>query len=204
VRRGALAILATLALSGCATSPRSPVPAVLPDPQAIPHWSASGRLALSAGGEGGGGAFVWEQREQTSQLDLRGPFGAGAVRVVATPDSLAVADGAGRSVDADAARAELQSRLGTELPWVSLRYWMMGVPDPDQPAEVTDAAAAPWRVIEQAGWRIGYDAFTTATGLSLPQRFTATRGDVRVRVIVDIWSVPSGPPGAAPQSVPGP
>jgi outer membrane lipoprotein LolB len=204
VRRGALAILATLVVAGCATPPRSPGTAVRPDPQALAYWSASGRLALSAGGEGGSGAFVWEQRDQTSQLDLRGPFGAGAVRVLATPDSLVVADGAGRSVDADAARAELQARLGAELPWVSLRYWMLGVPAPDQPAEVTDAAAAPWRVIEQAGWRIGYDAFTTATGLSLPQRFTATRGDVRVRVIVDTWSVPTGPPDAAPRSDPGP
>jgi outer membrane lipoprotein LolB len=109
-----------------------------------------------------------------------------------------VADGAGRSVDAEAARAELQARLGAELPWVSLRYWMLGVPAPDQPAEVTDAAAAPWRVIEQAGWRIGYDAFTTATGFTLPQRFTATRGDVRVRVIVDDWSLRPARSGAAP------
>jgi outer membrane lipoprotein LolB len=204
VRRGALAILATLALAGCATPQRSPDPAERPDPKALAYWHASGRLALSAGGEGGSGAFVWEQREQTSQLDLRGPFGAGALRVVATPDSLSVADGAGRSVDAGAAQAELQSRLGAELPWVSLRYWMLGVPAPDEPAEVTDAAAAPWRVIEQAGWRIGYDAFTTATGLSLPQRFTATRGDVRVRVIVDAWSVPPGPSRAAPRSDPEP
>ena len=78
-----------------------PEPPCDPIRRRLPYWSASGRLALSAGGEGGSGAFVWEQREQTSQLDLRGPFGAGAVRVVATPDSLAVADGAGRSVDAD-------------------------------------------------------------------------------------------------------
>lgn len=198
MNRAALATLATLALAGCATAPRSPGTAVRPDPQAIPYWNASGRLALSAGGEGGSGGFVWEQREQTSQLDLRGPFGAGAVRVVATPDSLSVADGAGRSVDAAAARAELQARLGAELPWVSLRYWMLGVPAPDQPAEVIDAAAAPWRVIEQAGWRIGYDAFTTTTGFTLPQRFTATRGDVRVRVIVDDWSLRPKASGAAP------
>jgi outer membrane lipoprotein LolB len=190
--RAAFAILATLVLAGCATPSRAPESAARPDPGVLRQWSASGRLALSAGGEGGSGAFTWEQRGEASQLDLRGPFGAGALRVVATPDSLSMADGAGRSLDAATARAELQSRLGADLPWTSLRYWMLGLPAPDQPAEVTDAAAAPWRVIEQSGWRIGYDAFTTATGLSLPQRFTATQGDVRVRVIVDAWSVPAG------------
>jgi outer membrane lipoprotein LolB len=192
VSRGALAILAALALAGCAAPLRGPETAPRPDPGAIQHWSASGRLALSAGGEGGSGAFVWEQHEQTSQLDLRGPFGAGALRIVSTPDTLSMADGSGRGLDAGAAQAELQARLGADLPWLSLRYWMLGVPAPDLPAEVTDAVTVPWRVIEQSGWRIGYDAFTTATGLSLPQRFTATRGDVRVRVVVDSWSVASG------------
>jgi outer membrane lipoprotein LolB len=198
VIRGALAILAALALAGCAAPLRGPETSRGPDPGAIQQWSASGRLALSAGGEGGSGAFIWEQRQQTSQLDLRGPFGAGALRIVATPDTLSMADGSGRGLDAGAAQAELQARLGADLPWLSLRYWMLGVPAPDQPAAVTDAEAAPWRVIEQSGWRIGYDAFTTATGLSLPQRFTATRGDVRVRVIVDSWSVVSGGPSREP------
>lgn len=201
MRRGAPAILVTLVLAGCATPTRAPEVSARPDPGAIQYWSASGRLALSAGGEGGSGAFVWEQHEQTSQLDLRGPFGAGALRVVATPDSLSMTDGAGRSLDAATARAELLARLGADLPWTSLRYWMLGLPAPDPPAEVTDAATAPWRVIEQSGWRIGYDAFTTATGLSLPQRFTATQGNVRVRVIVDAWSVPTG---VNPAARPGP
>jgi outer membrane lipoprotein LolB len=112
-----------------------------------------------------------------------------------------MADGAGRSLDAAKARAELQQRLGADLPWTSLRYWMLGLPSPDLPAQVTDSAAAPWRVIEQSGWRIGYDAFTTTTGMALPQRFTATQGDVRVRVVVDTWSVPAG---GAPDARPGP
>ena len=192
MRGRALAVLATLVIAGCATPSRAPESTARPDPGVLRQWSASGRLALSAGGEGGSGAFVWEQRDDTSQLDLRGPFGTGALRILATPDSLSMADGAGRNLDAAAARAELQARLGADLPWNNLRYWMLGVPAPDQPAEVTDAAAAPWRVIEQSGWRIGYDAFATTNGLSLPQRFTATQGEVRVRVVVDAWSVPAG------------
>ena len=199
--RRALAVLATLVIAGCATPSRAPESAARPDPGVLRQWTASGRLALSAGGEGGSGAFVWEQREDTSQLDLRGPFGTGALRILATPSSLSMADGAGRSLDAAMARAELQARLGADLPWSSLRYWMLGLAAPGEPAEVTDAAAAPWRVIEQSGWRIGYDAFTTATGMSLPQRFTATQGDVRVRVVVDDWSVPAG---GVPDVRPGP
>jgi outer membrane biogenesis lipoprotein LolB len=52
---------------------------------------------------------------------------------------------------------------------------------------VLEQAAAPWRVIEQAGWRLAYDSFAVVEGLNLPRRITAERGAVRVRVIVDAW-----------------
>jgi outer membrane biogenesis lipoprotein LolB len=73
---------------------------------------------------------------------------------------------------------------------------MRGVPAPDAPAQVSVADAPPWRVIAQAGWRIGYDAFVTTANGSLPQRFTASRDSVRVKVIIDTWAVPSGTPPA--------
>jgi outer membrane lipoprotein LolB len=176
-----------MALAGCATVPPPTEPAPSPDPAELQQWTARGRLALSAGEQGGSGSFVWAQDGSTSRLDLRGPLGAGGLQVVSSPDGLELSDGAGRSVDAEAARAALRARLGADLPLDSLPYWMLGVPAPEVPATVTDAEAPPRRVIEQAGWRIDYDAFTTAAGAALPQRFTATRENVRVKVIVDAW-----------------
>jgi len=188
-----MALAAVAALAGCATRPAAPTTSETVDPQRLEQWTAAGRLALASGGEGGSGAFTWQQQSATTRLDLRGPFGAGALQVVVTPDSLSVADGAGRALDAEAAKAELRARLGADLPWGSLRYWMLGVPAPDAPAEVTEAPAAPLRLIEQSGWSIGYDAFTPVGGLSLPRRLTATSGAVRVRVLVDQWTIaPAG------------
>jgi len=189
VRRAALALAAVAALAGCATRPVAPPTGATADPQRLEQWTAAGRLALATGDEGGSGAFTWQQQSATTRLDLRGPFGAGALQVVVTPDSLSVADGAGRALDAEAAKAELRARLGADLPWGSLRYWMLGVPAPDAPAEVTEASAVPLRLIEQSGWSIGYDAFTAVDGVTLPRRLTATSGAVRVRVLVDRWTL---------------
>ena len=86
----------------------------------------------------------------------------------------------------------MRARLGADLPWASLRYWMLGLPDPGSEAAVRNADAAPWRVIEQGGWQLRYDAFRAEQGLALPQRFSAERARLRVRVVVDRWS-----PGAA-------
>jgi outer membrane lipoprotein LolB len=185
-------LLAVLLLAGCAVPPRAPEGGMAPDPAALRQWSAVGRMAIAAGNEGGSGSFDWTQDDATTRLDLRGPLGAGAVRLVLTPDSFTLADGAGRVLDADAARSELEARLGADLPWNHLRYWMLGLAAPTDPAIVADAGVSPWRVIEQAGWRLAYDSFGVVQGINLPTRFSAQRGAVRVRVIVDTWS-----PGAA-------
>jgi outer membrane biogenesis lipoprotein LolB len=65
---------------------------------------------------------------------------------------------------------------------------MLGLAAPTDPAIVADAGVSPWRVIEQAGWRLAYDSFGVVQGINLPTRFSAQRGAVRVRVIVDTWS----------------
>ena len=193
----ACACVAALVLAGCAAPSRAPEGGAPPDPGALRQWTASGRMAIAAGNDGGSGSFDWEQDGATTRLDLRGPLGAGAVRLVMTPEALSLADGVGRVLDAEAARAELQARLGADLPWSHLRYWMLGLPAPGEEAVVRDGDAAPWRVIEQSGWHLAYESFVTAEGINLPQRFSAERTPVRVRVIVDVWS-PSGRSRATP------
>lgn len=188
MRRGGGALLAVLALAGCASAPRAPDGAAAPDPAALRQWAASGRMAIAAGEEGGSGSFTWQQDDSTTRLDLRGPLGAGAVRLTIAPGSLSLADGAGRVLDAAAAETELRARLGADLPWTSLRYWMLGLPDPGSEAAVRNAEAAPRRVIEQGGWQLRYETFRSEQGLVLPQRFSAERDALRVRVVVDRWS----------------
>lgn len=182
------ALLAVLVLAGCAAPPRAPEGGRAPDPVALRQWTAAGRMAIAAGNEGGSGSFAWTQDDATTHLDLRGPLGAGAVRLVVTPDSFTLADGTGRVFDAEAARIELEARLGADLPWNHLRFWMLGLAAPTDAATVADSGAAPWRVIEQAGWRLAYESFGVVQGINLPSRFSAERGAVRVRVIVDTWS----------------
>lgn len=177
------------ALGGCAVAPVAPPPVVPVDPAAFPQWTASGRLALAANGEGGSGSFTWEQRNDATTLSIRGPLGAGAMQVLSDGQSLSVTDGEGRRLDTAETQALLRQRLGADLPWTDLRYWMLGVPSPRAPSSVADARQAPLRVIEQSGWTIGYDSFTPAAGTSLPGRFTATQGGVRLKVIVDDWRV---------------
>jgi outer membrane lipoprotein LolB len=87
-----------------------------------------------------------------------------------------------------AAHAELASRLGFDPPLSALRYWVLGVPDPAQPAsESLDAAQQRLSALTQEGWHVEYQSYGSAGGETLPARMTLRRDQVRVRLLVDDW-----------------
>ena len=189
--RRALALFACLTLAGCATPPRTAAPYVAPDPAAFPSWVASGRMAVAAHGDGGSGSFEWRQVGDVSTLSLAGPLGAGAMSVTIAGEEPSVVDGDGRTLGPEATREFLRRRLGTDLPWGELRYWMLGLPAPGTPSTIGEESEVAGRVIEQSGWRVDYSAYVSAGGASLPTRFTASAEGVKLKVMVDRWGGPS-------------
>ena len=192
-RAGIVLGVVALLLAGCAAAPVAPTPGGRSaDPQTLTQWTAKGRIALTAQREGGSGSFVWQQRSERTELAVRGPFGAGGLTVVTDGETLQVDDGSGRAIDGEAARLALEQRLGTKLPLAELRYWMLGVPAPEQGGPVQRATGAV-PGFTQGGWVVTYEAFRPAAGWSLPVRMTATTGDARVRIVVDDWQLPPMP-----------
>lgn len=178
---------------GCATAPVAPSGGVLPpNPDELSQWTAKGRLALTAQGEGGSGSFVWQQRSERTELAVRGPLGAGGISVVTDGERLQVDDGSGQPIDGEAARAALENRLGTRLPLGELRYWMLGVPAPDPHGAVQRATGAT-PGFTQGDWVVSYEEYRAAGRWSLPARLTATTPGARVRIVVDDWQLPPEP-----------
>lgn len=188
-----LAGAALVLLAACRTTP----PAVptspswqlrRPELQARAHFALKGRVAVAAGGQGFNATLRWAQEGQDSQVALEGPLGAGAVHISAQGDQLDIATANGARLANDAAHAELSARLGFDPPLASLRYWVLGVPDPGQPAaETLDEAHQRLARLEQDGWRIDYASYMAVGAEWLPGRLTLERADVRVKLIVDNW-----------------
>jgi outer membrane lipoprotein LolB len=186
------ALTCTLLAAGCATTPTaSPTAARSADPEQLTQWLAKGRIALSAQGEGGSGSFVWQQRSERTELTVRGPLGAGGIALVTDGESIELAEAGGQPLDGEAARAELERRLGVRLPLAELRYWMLGVPAPASsdsgPVQVA-TGAVPGFV--QGGWVVSYEELKPQAGWNLPSRLTATTSGARVRIVVDDWILP--------------
>ena len=188
--------VATVALSAmlaaCAATPRvAPLAGATVDPARVVDWSARGRMAIAFASEGGSGTFEWEQHATMTSLQVRGPLGAGALRIVADGEAVSVTDAEGRALDGTAARQRIRSRLGGDLPVLALRYWLLGLAAPGSAAQVIADGPESARSIEQDGWTIRYEPFTAVQGWSVPTRMTAASGEARIKVIVDDWQLPA-------------
>jgi outer membrane lipoprotein LolB len=156
--------------------------------QARAHFELKGRVAVAAGNEGFNADMHWLQQGDHSQLTLEGPLGVGATQISATGNELTLITSRGEHIGSDQAHAALVQRLGFDPPLPSLRYWILGVPDPAQPAtEELDASQQRLTALSQGGWHIGYADYAAAGGEMLPARLTLQRDNVRVRVLVDAW-----------------
>ena len=193
LRAGAAAVLC--ALAGCRTAPvtfpaLAPWEVRRPQLQAREHFDLSGRVAVATGHDGFNANLHWEQQGTRSQLMLEGPLGAGAVRISASGNDLDIVTARGEHVDRAAAHAELATRLGFDPPLPSLRYWILGVPDPAQPAtEELDQRQQRLQGLTQGGWHIDYTRYVAVGAESLPTRLTLKRDAVRVRLLVDDWQL---------------
>jgi len=198
MRGSALRFLAaaTLALAGCRTAPPLAVgPSAdwevrRPQLQAWEHFALRGRVAVATGDNGFNASLHWAQDGAHSQVILEGPLGSGGVRISATGDELDIVTARGEHINNETAHAELATRLGFDPPITSLRYWVLGVPDPAAPAtEALDPAQQRLTALTQGGWHIAYGSYVAVGAEALPQRLTLERDAVRMRLLVDNWQL---------------
>jgi outer membrane lipoprotein LolB len=192
IRALSLATLLAVALPACKTLPPAP-PENAPWEvrkaalQARDRFDLKGRVAVAVADQGFSAGLRWQQRGRQSQLALDGPLGVGGVRITSDGNSLKVQNSRGQQLDSEAAKQAIESSLGFEPPIPSLRYWVLGVPDPATPADETLDDSKRLATLKQDGWQIDYTAYTNVAGQSLPSKATLTREGVRVRLSVNEW-----------------
>jgi outer membrane lipoprotein LolB len=191
----ALAGLAlAVALAACQTVPVAPAPAVAwnvrrPALQNLGRFGLNGRVAVAVGKQGFNAGLRWMQAGALTSLALTGPLGAGGVQVTAQGGNLSVVTSSGKHLGDAQARAELQDKLGFEPPLTSLRYWVLGVPDPAAPASVQFDSQQRLASLTQGGWRVDYGSYMPVGAEWLPRLMTLRREGVRVRMVVDGWQL---------------
>jgi outer membrane lipoprotein LolB len=188
-------VLAVATLAGCRTAP----PKVIVGPGADAPWpeqrsaleqldryGLNGRVAVAANGQGFSASLRYAQQPRAANLSLDGPLGIGGLRLAIEGEDLEVTTSRGETLDGREARAELERRLGFELPLRELRWWLLGIPAPGE-AVVNAAESGEIRDFTQNGWRVSIASRAAGLGFSLPQRLTAERDGARLKLLVEHW-----------------
>ena len=188
-----LATLLALSFSACRTLPTStrvPWPEHRLALQALEHYGFNGQLAAATATEGFSAAIDWQQQGVDSAAQLRAPLGFGGAHLVFDGSQLQVTARNGSQVSGVAAREAMISMLGFEPPLGSLRYWLLGVPDPRAPGEETLDAAQRLAQLSQSEWQITYGDYVYAGAHWLPGLVTLRHADARLKVHIRHWQLP--------------
>jgi outer membrane lipoprotein LolB len=156
--------------------------------QARDRFELKGRVAVATGSEGFNARLRWTQDGKQTRMSLDGPLGTGGVQVTSDGSDVSIVTSRGERLDHEAARAELTNRLGFDPPLDSLRYWILGVPEPGHPAQESLDSQQRLSALEQNGWQIQYTDYMSVGGEWLPSKLTLQRLGVRLRVVVDGWN----------------
>jgi outer membrane lipoprotein LolB len=188
MRRLPAILSCALLLDACATTRPAPPPAAawehrVAELQSSGAWRLDGRAAVAVGAQGWQATLSWRQHGDSAQVHLAGPFGAGALEIERTPAGISL-NGAPPSDDV---LAQLQERLGFELPLDHLRFWLQGAPDPGAPFDLKRNDQDRALQLTQDGWSVDYDRYMPVNGDLLPARLVLSREGARVRVVVDRW-----------------
>ena len=196
-------------LAGCAGQPQRPS---MKDPaqiwharekvlRGITHWDLRGRIAVRTEEDGFNANFAWRQWGGNYHIHLSGPFGVAALTLAGNAEGVALRSDGKTAFHRGDAGALLLRQTGVRLPIDALRYWVRGIPQPGEKAEVSlDRRGRP-KELKQSGWRVGYQRYVRERGVELPAKMVVENRRVRVRLVIDRWILSSvSAPARAPKA----
>ncbi|MCU0936852.1 MAG: lipoprotein insertase outer membrane protein LolB [Gammaproteobacteria bacterium] len=156
----------------------------------LADWQAVGRLSVQSGEQAWHASLVWRQEADRYRIRLLGPLGQGGVEIAGGPDEVTLRTGTGGTYSAADPETLMRQRLGWWAPLRGLRYWLLGLDDPEA-GRVRAQLDAEGRLasLSQDGWDVRYLGYLAAEPVALPARVELERNDLRAKVVVSRWDL---------------
>lgn len=189
-------------LAACATQPTSLPPVADPDKAwqdrqervgAIDTWSLAGRVAITSPEDSWNARLRWRQSGEDYTIRLSGPLGQGAAELSGNRDGVTLRTADKETYSAQDPEALLLQTLGWRLPLAGLRYWVLGVAEPQ--ASLTSLDLNEWgraQAFEQSGWQVRYMNYGPVDDLQMPTKLYLDTAQLSARLVVSRWDLGSG------------
>ena len=187
-------LFALFVLTACSTQRSVTLPDIS-DPDiryavlaALDEWEFAGRIGVSAGSEGFNGKIWWRQDGTVYRARISGPLGVGTVFINGNRGDMTITDNDGVATQLENAEIELRNRYGWTIPVESLRYWVLGVRDPELLSSGHQDEQGRISRFSQGSWSVNISEYREAAGQEMPRRLSAVSGEVKVRMVIDEWT----------------
>lgn len=185
-RRLLVAAGACLVLAACAPlAPMGDIAAARRS--ALPAFLLEGRLSASDGQQAATGRVEWQHAPGADSLTLITPLGQVAAQLDSDAGGARLVSADGRRLQAASADLLLPQVLGIEVPVARLALWVQAAPDDAGEVRLRDAHGRPALLVDH-GWRIDYRSYADDSPHALPARIDISRGDTRLRLVIDSWT----------------
>jgi len=150
----------------------------------LEHWSLEGRLALTGQNDSWSANISWRHSPGAEKIKLSGPLGQGAV-AISLIGNIVTIDRGGDDVQSSTQPEEfINQQLGMFVPVRSLRYWVLGLPEPSRPYKDTNAG------FNQAGWLSEYKQMQSVNNDgAMPHKMMVMNNQVKLKLIIDRWDL---------------
>jgi outer membrane lipoprotein LolB len=145
------------------------------------RWSFEGRLALTGKNDSWSASINWGHRPDDENIKLSGPLGQGATVIQLTGDLVTIDRGDGQAQSSTQPEEFINQQLGMFVPVRSLRYWVVGLPEPTS-AFVETAAG-----FIQSGWLVEFKQMQSVDNQLMPRKITVTNEQVKLKLFIDQW-----------------
>ena len=147
----------------------------------LERWSFEGRLALTGQNDSWSANISWEHSPEAEKIKLFGPLGQGAV-LISLKGNVVTIDRGGDDVQSSTQPEEfINQQLGMFVPVRSLRYWVVGLPEPSLSYKDTDSG------FNQAGWLSEYKQMQPVDDGAMPLKMMVMNNQVKLKLVIDHW-----------------
>jgi outer membrane lipoprotein LolB len=187
---GAVAVIALL--SSCASAPSRSGAEVAATMAlraqlfaGIERIELRGRVGFSDGRNAGSGEILWQQHQQSDNIELSVPLAQARYRLDSGREGAVLDDGRSqrRAPDADALLAAI---FGFPVPLADLKQWSHALATPSPFSAVLNPDGTPL-TLKQNGWTIEFRDWRRVDGQMMPHKIFARLDEKSVRLSVSEW-----------------
>jgi outer membrane lipoprotein LolB len=174
-----------LLLSACAALPKVPDGHYSQKARShlydIKEWHLEGRLAITSQKDSWSANIDWNHLPNSETIKLSGPLGQGAVVIELVNGTVKIDRGGGNVQTSNQPEQFINQQLGMFVPLQSLRYWAVGLPEPELDFQGTADGFV------QDGWLIAYKDMQRTGIETMPRKMAVSNENVKLKLMIDQW-----------------